>query len=77
MRFKLLTGLRYMWGHIPTEQTLEGPDMILIQPSPSLPPSPLQQNSQLYEHLEPKFSGQWERKELNHRDPYFLFSSNS
>lgn len=48
-----------------------------MQPSPSLPPSPLQQNSQLYEHLEPKFRGLWERKELNHRGPYFLFSSNS
>lgn len=51
--------------------------MILIQPSPSLPPSPLQQNSQLYEHLKPKFSEQWERKELNHMGPYFHYSSNS
>lgn len=39
MRFKFLMDLRYMWGHIPTEQTLERPDMILIQPSPSLPSS--------------------------------------
>lgn len=33
----------------------------------------LQQNSQLYDYLRPKFSGLWEQKELNHRGLHLLF----